>query len=484
MKRFFDFTVSLLMILLLLPVFILTGIIIAIDAGNPVIYKQYRVGKDNKLFYIYKFRTMKNNTRLAATKDLTEADSVITKSGRILRKTSLDELPQLFNVLKGDMSFVGPRPLIPEEKEIRQLRKEYGIYSVRPGITGWAQVNGRDGEIGFVAPQPEPVVTFVESQAVVTAEPTSVSEATPQTPQPVAVSQPTRQPIDYTQWLCILYIIGVSVAVGIRLWQFIRMDRLIRTGCLWHDTVDGITIYCHASDIAPYSWMRRIVISQHDYDNHRHEILLHERGHVLCHHSWDILLLMIVQTVQWFNPFVYMFGASLRDVHEYEADDYVLRQGVSAGQYQTLLLKTAVGASAYSFANNFNHSKLKSRIEMMKHKKINPWMRCKVLYTLPIILISLCLFASPDKEQRVTIAKPKLEVIGKKTHFSYDGAYIYNPERNDSHLYAGYYYTAEQLDSIFGERTKTYYDEGWAAYVYEHEGVRIEMAHFLIYEII
>ena len=144
MKRFFDFTVSLLMILLLLPVFILTGIIIAIDAGNPVIYKQYRVGKDNKLFYIYKFRTMKNNTRLAATKDLTEADSVITKSGRILRKTSLDELPQLFNVLEGDMSFVGPRPLIPEEKEIRQLRKEYGIYSVRPGITGWAQVNGRD----------------------------------------------------------------------------------------------------------------------------------------------------------------------------------------------------------------------------------------------------------------------------------------------------------------------------------------------------
>ena len=144
MKRFFDFTVSLLVILALLPVFLIIGIIIAIDAGNPVIYKQYRVGKDNKLFYIYKFRTMKNNTRLAATKDLTEADSVITKSGRFLRKTSLDELPQLFNVLKGDMSFVGPRPLIPEEKEIRQIRKDYGIYSVRPGITGWAQVNGRD----------------------------------------------------------------------------------------------------------------------------------------------------------------------------------------------------------------------------------------------------------------------------------------------------------------------------------------------------
>lgn len=144
MKRLFDFTVSLVLILMLLPLFLIVSIVIAIDAGSPVIYKQYRVGKDNKLFYIYKFRTMKNNTRLAATKDLTEADSVITKSGRFLRKTSLDELPQLFNVLKGDMSFVGPRPLIPEEKEIRVIRKKYNIYSVRPGITGWAQVNGRD----------------------------------------------------------------------------------------------------------------------------------------------------------------------------------------------------------------------------------------------------------------------------------------------------------------------------------------------------
>ena len=256
-------------------------------------------------------------------------------------------------------------------------------------------INLLQGEIGFVAPQPEPVVMNVEAQPV---EPISIdiSEPTFQTSQPVAVSQPTRQPIDYAQWLCILYIIGVSVAVGIRFWQFVRMDRLIRTGCLWHDTVDGITIYCHANDIAPYSWMRRIVISQHDYDNHRHEILLHERGHVLCHHSWDILLLMIVQTVQWFNPFVYMFGASLRDVHEYEADDYVLRQGVSAGQYQTLLLKTAVGASAYSFANNFNHSKIKSRIVMMKHKKINPWMRCKVLYILPVAFVALIVYAQPE----------------------------------------------------------------------------------------
>lgn len=144
MKRIFDFTVSLLMLIILSPVFLIVSLLILFDAGTPVIFKQYRVGKDNKLFYVYKFRTMKNNTRNTSTDDLKEAESCITKSGRILRKTSLDELPQLFNILIGNMSFVGPRPLIPEEKEIRKLRAEYNVFSVKPGMTGLAQVNGRD----------------------------------------------------------------------------------------------------------------------------------------------------------------------------------------------------------------------------------------------------------------------------------------------------------------------------------------------------
>ncbi len=144
MKRAFDFTVSLLLMILLLPVFLIIGIIIAIDSGRPVIFKQYRVGKDNRLFYVYKFRTMKMGTRNTATGDLTESEECITVSGKFLRATSLDELPQLINIINGSMSFVGPRPLIPEEKEIRQLRKEYNVYSVRPGMTGLAQINGRD----------------------------------------------------------------------------------------------------------------------------------------------------------------------------------------------------------------------------------------------------------------------------------------------------------------------------------------------------
>ncbi len=144
MKRIFDFTASLLLIIILIPLFLIISLAIVIDSGTPVFFKQYRVGMGNKLFYIYKFRTMKTDTRNAATSELCESGSCITRCGRFLRKTSLDELPQLYNVLKGDMSFVGPRPLIPEEKEIRVLRKEYNVYSVRPGITGLAQINGRD----------------------------------------------------------------------------------------------------------------------------------------------------------------------------------------------------------------------------------------------------------------------------------------------------------------------------------------------------
>lgn len=144
MKRIFDFIAALLLLILLSPLFLAIGLIILIDDGGPIIFKQYRVGKGNKLFYIYKFRTMKNGTRNVASGELGESDQSITRSGKLLRKTSLDELPQLFNILKGDMSFVGPRPLIPEEKEIRVLREKYNVFSVRPGMTGLAQINGRD----------------------------------------------------------------------------------------------------------------------------------------------------------------------------------------------------------------------------------------------------------------------------------------------------------------------------------------------------
>ena len=398
---------------------------------------------------------------------------------------------------------------------------------------------------------------------------------------PMTTTEVSDQPFRLLPCLCYLYIIGALIVLAIHLWQFTRMHRLIRKGCLWSDVEDGITIHCHADDVAPCSWMRHIVISQSDYDNHRHEILLHERGHVLRHHSWDILLLMLAQTIQWYNPFAYMLGASLRDVHEYEADDYVLRQGITASEYQTLLLKTAISGGKYTFANSFNCHTLKSRIIMMKNKVVSPWKRTKILIVLPALIVAVAIIAyiTPTEqpypirigkydvkeynisdfgkypavkiigftedhqditnddflEHRAVEAflsggaerasflggfclteedidsvriyfpgesdlcgnigdngilaiylkryvkglrnykKKKLEVVGIKSPYGCNGDYFYNPTRNDSHIYMGYYYTASQLDSIFGRRTETIPGYREISYRYGHEGVLITM---------
>jgi len=144
MKRFLDVFFSAIAILFLSPVLLAISIVVLIDDGCPVIFKQDRVGKDGNLFKIRKFRTMNKGTRNAPTSKLSEADACITHSGRFLRRTSLDELVQLVNIFEGTMSFIGPRPLIPEEREIDELRRKYNVYRVRPGMTGWAQINGRD----------------------------------------------------------------------------------------------------------------------------------------------------------------------------------------------------------------------------------------------------------------------------------------------------------------------------------------------------
>lgn len=144
MKRVLDFLISLFALIILSPLFLVVSVGVLISDGSPVFFRQKRVGKNNELFEIYKFRTMKRGTENVASNDLSDADVKITRFGKILRATSIDELPQLLNILNGSMSLIGPRPLIPEETKIRELREKYNVYSVRPGITGWAQVNGRD----------------------------------------------------------------------------------------------------------------------------------------------------------------------------------------------------------------------------------------------------------------------------------------------------------------------------------------------------
>lgn len=213
----------------------------------------------------------------------------------------------------------------------------------------------------------------------------------------VTASAPHHAPTELSWFdiVSIIYILGMTAVLLVRLVQLARMGLIVRGGSLWQQEEEGITIYCHANRVAPFSWLRSIVISEEDYNQNGREIILHERGHILCRHSLDILLLTLVEMLQWWNPLCYMLGSSLRDVHEYEADDYVLRQGVSARAYQMLLINKAVGSSSYTFANNFNHSLIIKRITMMKKQNSSPWRRSRVLYVLPVSILSLCVFATP-----------------------------------------------------------------------------------------
>ena len=145
LKSSLDFIISLLALIVLALPMVILALIIKLDDRGPVFFKQKRIGKDQKHFMMLKFRTMRTDTpKDTATHLLTDPQKYITKVGRFLRKTSLDELPQLINILAGHMSIVGPRPALWNQFDLIEEREKYGVHQVRPGLTGWAQVNGRD----------------------------------------------------------------------------------------------------------------------------------------------------------------------------------------------------------------------------------------------------------------------------------------------------------------------------------------------------
>jgi len=133
-----------LLVIILSPIFLLVGLLIFVQDGFPVFFKQKRVGINYSFFYIYKFRTMKKDTPNVATHLLANPEQYLLKIGALLRKLSLDELPNLINIIKGEMVFVGPRPALYNQDDLMALRVSAGLDKLIPGITGWAQVNGRD----------------------------------------------------------------------------------------------------------------------------------------------------------------------------------------------------------------------------------------------------------------------------------------------------------------------------------------------------
>lgn len=143
-KRFFDIVLSLLGMIILSPVFFGVALAIKIDDAGPVFFKQKRVGKGKSYFYLYKFRSMKKNTPDIPTHLLNDPEQYISRVGKFIRKTSIDELPQMWNIFKGDMSIIGPRPALWNQDDLIVERDKYGANDLRPGLTGLAQISGRD----------------------------------------------------------------------------------------------------------------------------------------------------------------------------------------------------------------------------------------------------------------------------------------------------------------------------------------------------
>lgn len=208
------------------------------------------------------------------------------------------------------------------------------------------------------------------------------------------------QGVPLVEWMLLAYLAGILFFALRHLWALGQMIALLRSGHIETLPAEadgkGVRLVVHERETAPFSWMKFIVISRKDLEENGREILIHELAHISRHHSWDLLLADVCIFFQWFNPAAWLLKQELQTIHEYEADETVLREGVNAKQYQLLLIKKAVGTRLYSMANSFNHSKLKKRITMMLKEKSSPWARLKYLYVLPVAAVTLSAFARPE----------------------------------------------------------------------------------------
>ena len=207
---------------------------------------------------------------------------------------------------------------------------------------------------------------------------------------------------DFTwrEMLLLVYLSGIVFFLIRTVWSLFRMLHLIRDSRIV-SRENGITIIAHRKNIAPFSWMKFVLISETDLLENGTEILVHEVAHIRKRHSIDLLVADICIFFQWFNPASWLLKQELQNIHEYETDECVINQGIDAKKYQLLLIKKAVGTRLYSMANSFNHSKLKKRITMMLKEKSSPWARLKYLYVLPVAAIAVTAFARPEVSDKV-----------------------------------------------------------------------------------
>ena len=302
-------------------------------------------------------------------------------------------------------------------------------------------------------------------QAVLSIEQLLLMAELETTPANVGAVQETSA-ISWVQIVLLVYWAGILFLACRNIYSLICLFRLVHSGK--HEKLEkGVTLVVHNQEIAPFSWMKYIVISRKDLEENGREILIHEMAHIHHRHSVDLLVADICIFFQWFNPGAWLLKQELQNIHEYEADETVINEGVNAKEYQLLLIKKAVGTRLYSMANSFNHSKLKKRITMMLKEKSNPWARLKYLYVLPLAAIAVTAFARPEISEKVEeISAVKVndlaEIVEKKSEENVVKELVdttknkvvvvgYRTEKKDSVLTSGKKKVAISVQGISGE---------------------------------
>ena len=302
-------------------------------------------------------------------------------------------------------------------------------------------------------------------QAVLSIEQLLLMAELETTPANVGAVQETSA-ISWVQIVLLVYWAGILFLACRNIYSLICLFRLVHSGK--HEKLEkGVTLVVHNQEIVPFSWMKYIVISRKDLEENGREILIHEMAHIHHRHSVDLLVADICIFFQWFNPGAWLLKQELQNIHEYEADETVINEGVNAKEYQLLLIKKAVGTRLYSMTNSFNHSKLKKRITMMLKEKSNPWARLKYLYVLPLAAIAVTAFARPEISEKVEeISAVKVndlaEIVEKKSEENVVKEPIdttknkvvvvgYRTEKKDSVLTSGKKKVAISVQGISGE---------------------------------
>ncbi|MDD7319134.1 MAG: M56 family metallopeptidase [Prevotella sp.] len=267
------------------------------------------------------------------------------------------------------------------------------------------------------------------------------------------------------QWGFAIYLLGVLLFVIREAVSIVRLLALIKRSKAVNlppsllgatqESADGKTagksrIIVAEGDVSPFSWFNYVVISEKDYRENPREIIIHELAHVRLAHSWDVAFCNIIIVLQWFNPAAWLLKQELQNIHEYEADEAVIKKGVDARQYQILLIRKSVGEHLFSVANNLNYNSLKKRITMMKKTRTNPWQRAKALAVLPIAAVAVAAFASPKVEQAMNKVEVESEgVINIVTNKVAAAASQQSPqEAVDAAVNAGVELGATRKDSV------------------------------------